>query len=123
MKLRHLTPRRMRTMFEGKPDAIFIPMPPDAWEPVAGGCQCAVCKVDGPEKAFWDTLAVYATAPLGGEKDETWVVHYPELHDAKVRRAMRDRGVTKHPCAQHEAEIEFLQERIRQLETAAGQKP
>ena len=60
---------------------IFIALPPEAWVPIEGGCSCEACQVipGQPGTAWWDTLAVSAKAPKGGN-DTTWTVHAPEIH-------------------------------------------
>lgn len=68
-------------------DTIFIPLPPELWRPINGGCCCANCSSDrnhtNPE-AFWDTLALSAKAK--DFQEHTYTVHAPEFHGAKPLR-------------------------------------
>lgn len=57
---------------------MFIPLPPEMWRPISGGCTCPHCKANPGITAYWDTLAT-AT-----KKEFTWTVHYPELHKGIV---------------------------------------
>lgn len=67
-------------------DAIFIPLPREAWRKILGGCSCRYCsdteRVVAP--GFWDTLVVRAKPDT--DPDHATTCHYPELHGAKARR-------------------------------------
>lgn len=54
-------------------ESIFIPLPPLARRPIAGGCQCAFCKAHPDQTPQWDTLAVSPGTKYA------WTVHYPEI--------------------------------------------
>lgn len=64
-------------------DALYIPLPPEAWAPIPGGCQCSCCRLpDGsPGEAYWDTLLIAV------RDHETFTftttVHMPEAHPAR----------------------------------------
>ena len=62
-------------------DALFIPLPREAWAPIPGGCSCTHCRnEDGtPGEAYWDTLLIAPRDPREGFTFTT-TVHMPEAH-------------------------------------------
>jgi hypothetical protein len=63
---------RLNTKRQGK--AVFIALPAELHTPVNGGCDCPFCKSNRHLTPMWDTLGVDHDG-----KDDTWVVHMPEL--------------------------------------------
>ena len=59
-------------------ETIFIPLPPEMWRPITGGCSCDHCWNKPGNVAYWDTLATAVGC------DFTWTVHKPELHKGIV---------------------------------------
>ena len=55
-------------------DTLFIALPPEACEPINGGCACPHCKAHPELTPMWDTLAL---ARDTYNHPYTWLVHNP----------------------------------------------
>jgi hypothetical protein len=71
-----MTLRSLRVRASKDGSTLFVVLPPEACEPVEGGCSCDYCKAHPDRTPMWDTLAV-ASDPR--DKPYTWLVHNPRV--------------------------------------------
>lgn len=71
-------------------DTIFIPLPPDAWQPISGcRCCCKFCKEHPHLTPYYDTLTVSVT----GKCQFTGFLHNPTLANPLGRKTKDERLV------------------------------